>query len=78
MNFILKDTLNINSFIVKLYHNTNENIDMSIINSALSDTTILNFPSNIIEKLQDIDGVSKVEIYNNNNELLINSEKITL
>ena len=78
MNFVLKDTLNINNFIVKLYLNTNEDIDMSIVNSVLIDTLVLDFPNKIIERLQDISGVSKVEIYNSNNELLINSEKITL
>lgn len=78
MNFVLKDTLNINNFIVKLYQNTNEDIDMSIVNSVLIDTLALDFPNKIIERLQDIAGVSKVEIYNSNNELLINSEKITL
>jgi hypothetical protein len=78
MNFVLKDTLNVNNFTVKLYHNINEDIDMSIVNSVLTDTLVLDFPNKIIERLQDIAGVSKVEIYNSNNELLINSEKITL
>ena len=78
MNFVLKDTLNINNFTVKLYHSTNEDIDMSIVNTTLTDTLVLDFPNKIIEKLQDIAGVSKVEIYNSNSELLINSEKITL
>lgn len=78
MNFLLKDTLNINNFIVKLYHYTNEDIDMSIVNGVLTDTLVLDFPNKIIERLQDIAGVSKVEIYNSSGELLINSEKITL
>jgi hypothetical protein len=78
MNFVFKDTLNINNFTVKLYHNINEDIDMSIVNSVLTDTLVLDFPNKIIERLQDIAGVSKVEIYNSNNELLINSEKVTL
>jgi hypothetical protein len=78
MNFVLKDTLTINNFIVKLYHKTNEDIDMSIVNSALVDTVALDFPNKIIERLENIAGVSKVEIYNSNSELLINSEKITL
>jgi hypothetical protein len=78
MNFVLKDTLNINNFLVKLYHATDNDIDMSIVNTALSDTASLDFPSKIIEKLQDVAGVSKIEIYNSNNDLLVNSEKITL
>jgi hypothetical protein len=78
MNFVLKDTLNINNFTVKLYHDTNEDIAMSIVNSVLIDTLVLDFPNKIIERLQDIAGVSKVEIYNSSGELLINSEKITL
>ena len=55
-----------------------EDIDMSIVNSVLIDTLVLDFPNKIIERLQDISGVSKVEIYNSNNELLINSEKMKL
>ncbi len=77
-NLILKDSLTINNFIVKLYYLENEDIDLNFINQALGDTSLLDFPNKIVEKLQDTSGVSKIEIYNSNNELLINSEKITL
>lgn len=77
-NLILKNVLNINNFIVKLYHLENEDIDMTAVNELLGDTNLLDFPNKIVEKLQDLSGVSRIEIYDINNNLLINSEKIIL
>lgn len=77
-NLILKDSLTINNFIVKLYYLENEDIDLNAINQALGDTSLLDFPNKIVDKLQDTSGVSKIEIYNANNDLLINSEKLIL
>jgi ribosomal protein S24E len=74
-NFILHQTLNINTFTVKIYHIENENINSTDITNALSDTESLEYPSQIVEKLQDLYGVSKIEIFNEQNELLVNSEK---
>jgi hypothetical protein len=77
-NLILKDSLVINNFIVKFYCLENEDIDMIAVNELLGDTSLLDFPSKIVEKIQDLAGVSKIEIYNTNNELLVNSEKLIL
>jgi hypothetical protein len=77
-NLILKDSLAINDFIVKLYYLENEDIDIIAVNELLGDTASLDFPSKIVEKIQDLTGVSKIEIYNTNNELLVNSEKLIL
>lgn len=74
-NFILQSNISINNFNVKIYSVENEIIDTDRLNLSLSDIVELDYPSKIVEKLQDINGVSKIEIYNENNELLLNSEK---
>lgn len=75
VNFILHSTINVNNFTVKIYNIENETIDNSVISSALSDTNSLDYPNKIVEKLQDINGVSKIEIFDEQNNLLVNSEK---
>jgi len=75
-NFILKDTLIVNNYTVKLYHIENEDIIMESITGALVDLDPTALPNKIIERVEPISGVSKIEIYDSDNELLINSEKI--
>lgn len=74
-NFILSSTINVNDFIVKIYHIDNDTIDVSVVNDVLSDTSSLDYPNKIVEKLQDINGVSKIEVLDSENKLLLNSEK---
>lgn len=74
-NFNLHATINVNSFIVKLYNIENESIDDVLVSSALSETSTLNYPNKIVEKLQGLYGVSKIEIFDEQNKLLVNSEK---
>ena len=74
-NFILHSSRQVNSFTVKIYHIDNETVEASNIDSALADVSTLNYPSDIVEKLQDINGVSKIEVYDENNTLVLNSEK---
>lgn len=77
-NFILKDTLLVNNYTVKLYHIENEDIIMESITGALINLDSGALPNKIIERVELISGVSKIEIYDSNNELLINSEKIII
>ena len=74
-NFILHSTLTINNFTVKIYNIENETIDDALVSSVLSDTNSLDYPNKIVEKLQDLYGVSKIEIFDEQNKLLVNSEK---
>lgn len=74
-NFVLHSTRTVNSFTVKIYHIDNETVENSAIDNALADASTLNYPSDIVEKLQYINGVSKIEVYDENNTLLLNSEK---
>jgi hypothetical protein len=74
-NFILQSTININNFNVKIYHIENETIDTNALNFSLSDIMLLDYPNKIIEKLQDINGVSKIEVYDEENHLLLVNEK---
>lgn len=74
-NFVLHSTININNFVVKLYNTDNETIDDVLVSNALSDMHTLDYPNKIVEKLQDLYGVSKIEIFDEQNKLLVNSEK---
>lgn len=77
-NFILKTNLTINNYTIKLYHIENEDIDLSILADSISSISESDLPNIIIEKLENFNGVSKIEIYNTNNELLVSNEKIIL
>jgi hypothetical protein len=74
-NFILQSTININNFNVKIYHTENETIDTAALSFSLSDIMSLDYPNKIIEKLQDINGVSKIEVFDEQNNLLLVNEK---
>lgn len=74
-NFILHSTININNFIVKLYNIDNETIDDVLVTDSLNDVETLDYPNKIVEKLQDLYGVSKIEIFDTDEKLLVNSEK---
>lgn len=76
-DFILNRTLNVNEFIVKIYSINNEIIDNDYIDQNIETLNTLKMPNNIVEFLEPINGVSKIEIYDIDNNLLINSSKIT-
>lgn len=74
-SFILSYTLNINNYDVKLYTIDSDVIDIDYINNNLATINNLTIPSQMVEYLQEINGVSKIEIYDNNT-LVLNSSKI--
>lgn len=74
-NFILQSTININNFNIQIYSLENELIDVNQFNFSLYDMASLDYPNKIVEKLQDINGVSKIEVFDESNNLLLVSEK---
>lgn len=77
-NFTLRQTLTINELTINLYSINNETIDIDYINNNSSEINRLQIPSDIIEYLELVNGVSKIEIYDINNNLLVNSSKLIL
>jgi hypothetical protein len=77
-SFTLRHTLTLNQLIIKLYSISDEPIDIDYINSNSSEINSLEIPSNIIEYLELVNGVSKIEIYDASNNLLVSSSKLIL
>jgi hypothetical protein len=75
-SFTLRHTLTLNQLIIKLYSISDELIDIDYINSNSSEINSLEIPSNIIEYLELVNGVSKIEIYDASNNLLVSSSKL--
>jgi hypothetical protein len=77
-NFTLRQILILNELTIKLYSINDEPIDVDYINSNSSEINRLKIPSNIIEYLELVNGVSKIEIYDASNDLLVSSSKLIL
>lgn len=75
-HFILYHTINLSAFIVKIYtlDSSANTIDYDYLNSL---TNILNkekYPRGILEQLESINEIAKVEIFDYNNNLILNSQ----
>lgn len=75
-NFDLKHTISINNYTIHLYSANEENIDINNVNSIVQTIESTDLASSIVDKLHEINGVSKIEVFDSENKLLINSEKI--
>lgn len=74
--FTLQQTLNIYNYIVKLYNINNEIIDIETVNTAVMTLNENSMPNNIVETLEQVSGVSKIQILDPDNTLILNSEKL--
>lgn len=68
----------IKNFIIKIYTIDKEHLDSESINSTIPALHDTEYAKEIIDSLQNINGVSKIEVLNLDNNLLISSSKIIL
>lgn len=76
--FVLISEIVLNNYIAKIYRfdTTTNYVDQNILDSL---PPILNekiYPSDIVEDLQVLPGVSKTEVYDKSNNVLINSSRL--
>ena len=77
-NFTLQQTLTLYDYTVEIYSLDNESIDqyaVSVLVSGLNDTSM---PNDIVNILTNVSGVSKIRILDQDNNLILNSEKYLL
>jgi hypothetical protein len=74
-HFTLISEIVLNNYIAKIYRfdTTTSYVDQSTIDAATPNLNAQQYPSEIVELLQVLSGVSKIEIYNKSNGLLISS-----
>jgi len=77
-SFILAYELTINNYLIKLYGLDHISVDIAHINDNLLIINTLDTPKKLVEYLQEINGVSKIEILDQDNNLILNSSQIIL
>lgn len=78
MNFVLNDQIMIKNFIIKIYTVDTDHLDSEGVNSKIPELHDTESGKEIIDSLQNINGVSKIEVLDLDNNLLISSSKIIL
>lgn len=75
MFFELITQINLDRFIVKLYKLNTESsvVDLTTINSLTSNLNNQEYPKDILSIVESLQGITKVEIFDLNNQLLIDS-----
>lgn len=74
-NFTLISEIILNNYIAKIYRfdTTDAYVDQETVNGLVSNLNSQQYASEIVELLQVLPGVSKIEIYDKSNGLLISS-----
>lgn len=83
-NFELFHTINLSNFLVKLYcadHTTSVSstssksvIDINAIDELKDSLNSQTFPRHIVEMLENIEGITKIEVLDHNNKILLTSQ----
>ena len=75
INHTLRESINLNKFLVNVYSDSDENIDIGQLNTMINVLQQQEHAKDIIDLMQNINGVSKLEIIYENRVILVN-EKI--
>lgn len=75
-NFILFHTVNLSNFIVNIYSlgSSTYVVDADTINGLTDILNTKQYPREIVETLESLNGIAKIEVLDYDNNLLLNSE----
>lgn len=77
-NFVLAYTVNLNNYIVKIYHfdDNNPYVDEATVNSLIDQLNACVYPRDILDIIVALQGVTKIEIFDLSNNLVLKNNII--